>query len=214
MNDFPSLMQPEGSLYCGPYCVVACLQAFGLLPQVLPINMNKYNHADKEFNGELVEITSKLDLDALAKEIYTITGIVTKGENPSYIEHSGFNSLASMLYVIGKLGLNTEVVISDDSKYSYLNSIFPTEFELMGKLNVPITVLNQQSTRLSDSILISVIAYPDTLHYVANNDKGEWFDSGLEEHLFHWDAIENWDTSCNKREKASWLGISIRVSNK
>jgi hypothetical protein len=73
MNKFPNLMRPENSLYCGPYCVVACLHVFDLLPQVLPIKFNKYNHADKIFNGEFVDITSNLDLDALAFEIYTVT---------------------------------------------------------------------------------------------------------------------------------------------
>ncbi|GAB3527075.1 hypothetical protein GCM10027342_32020 [Photobacterium alginatilyticum] len=38
------------------------------------------------------------------------------------------------------------------------------------------------------------------------------FDSELDDHYLNWDVIEQWDTSLNKRDKATWLGISIRIS--
>ncbi|OLQ80546.1 hypothetical protein BIT28_15850 [Photobacterium proteolyticum] len=212
MNKFPNLRQPKGSAYCGPYCIVACLYALKLLPHVLLTEINKYNFKEKNFNGELVDLTSAYNLNELALKIYSVTGILSEGKDPAYIDGSGSNSLAAVLYVLNKLGLKTEVVIADSTHYTYLQTLFPFEFELLNQLKAPITVLNDQPAMLGGQLLISVIAFPDSLHFVANNDKGEWFDSELNDHQLNWDAIEQWDTSSNKREKATWLGISIRVS--
>lgn len=48
-------------------------------------------------------------------------------------------------------------------------------------------------------------------HYLINDAQGNWFDSGIIGTNDEWDFIENWHSTTNKREGASWLGVSIRV---
>ena len=50
-----------------------------------------------------------------------------------------------------------------------------------------------------------------SLHYILNNEQGEWFDPHLKERIQLWDPIETWYKSDNKRDGAMWLGVSIRV---
>ena len=212
MNSFPKMRQPEGSLVCGPYCLVACLQAFELLPLTSSIELNKYNNFDKTFNGGLVTLNLDHDFLELALELYKITGIITPGHNPDYIEHSGYNSLGAMLYVLGKFGLNCEVVINNNKTLMELNNVFPIEFELIESLKTPICILGEQESTPSGTVLISVLSANDSLHYVINNSIGEWLDTDIENGNTHWDFIERWRTSNNKRSDATWIGVSIRVS--
>lgn len=147
MNLFPNLRQPEGSLYCGPYCVVACLQALNRLPLASAVELRQYDVRDVAFTGPCVEVNGSLDLVELAMKLYKVTGIITPGEHPDYIDHSGYNSLGAMLYVLGQFGLKCRVIIRDDETDKYLRRVFPVEFELMSKLAVPITtLLTGQST--------------------------------------------------------------------
>ncbi|WP_246210372.1 hypothetical protein [Vibrio aquimaris] len=60
-------------------------------------------------------------------------------------------------------------------------------------------------------MLISVISVNDSLHYILNDAQGYWFDSHIAEGNAAWGFIENWHSTANKREGASWLGVSIRV---
>jgi hypothetical protein len=212
MNSFPKMRQPEGSLVCGPYCLVACLQALELLPLESPIELNKYSKQGKKFNGDVVTLSHKHNLLDLASELYKITGIITPGQNPDYIEHSGYNSLGAMLYVLGKLSLNSEVVIKNNKALKELNSAFPIEFELIKALNIPICILNEQESTPNGTLLMSVISANDSLHYVINNSLGEWLDTDIENGNTNWDFIEKWNSTNNKRDDATWVGVSIRVS--
>ena len=212
MISFPQLKQPEGSLYCGGYCVVACLQAFDLLPLTSPILLNRFDRSSKRFVGTEVAVTDKKDLDAMAIDIYAITGILSEDGAPPYVENSGSNSLAATIYVLNKFGLKTEVVISNELALSSLKAFVPAEFELFEQLGAPVVVLNGEPATFPNSALISVIALPKLLHYVVNNDRGEWFDPQIGVYCESWDPITEWDTDCRKRENANWLGISIRVS--
>ncbi|WP_245649878.1 hypothetical protein [Vibrio nereis] len=211
MNVFPEIKQPEGSLYCGPYCVVACLHALGKLPLNKPVEFRRYSPAEREFSGSLVCVDSKYDNIELALELYKITGIITPGENPEYIDDSGYNSLAAMLYVLGLFELKCEVVTRDHETYEYLTSVFPTEFKLFETLGIPVRVLGQNPSTPTGTLLISVISVNNSLHYVLNNDQREWFDSHHDASPEGWGFIENWHKSANKREGATWLGVSIRV---
>ncbi|WP_082856208.1 hypothetical protein [Vibrio sp. HI00D65] len=81
-------------------------------------------------------------------------------------------------------------------------------FQIAGSLfgKIKITELEPFNT-----MLISVIRVNGSLHYVLNDDQGNWFDSGITGTSAEWDSIENWHSTANKREGAAWLGISIRV---
>lgn len=213
MSIFPKLRQPEGSLYCGPYCVVACLAALGRLPFTSSIELRRYVPEEVAFTGSSIEINDSYDLTSLALELYKVTGIITPGENPDYIEHSGYNSLGAMLYVLGQFGLQCKVVIRDDETNRYLRKVFPVEFQLMEKLQVPVSILDMEESTPNKTMLISVISVDDSLHYILNSAQGEWFDSGVDDVTnSKWDFIENWHSSSDKREGASWLGISIQIS--
>lgn len=213
MSIFPKLRQPEGSLYCGPYCVVACLVALGRLPFTSSIELRRYVPEEVAFTGSSIEINDSYDLTSLALELYKVTGIITPGENPDYIEHSGYNSLGAMLYVLGQFGLQCEVVIRDDETNRYLRKVFPVEFQLMEKLQVPVSILDMEESTPNKTMLISVILVDDSLHYILNSAQGEWFDSGVDAVTnSKWDFIENWHSSSDKREGASWLGVSIQIS--
>ncbi|KJY73703.1 hypothetical protein [Vibrio nigripulchritudo] len=211
MNSLPSMQQPEGSLYCGAYCLVATLYAFNKLPFHSPLTLSRYNRVDKSFSNTSIKIEDSSNLTELAMDFYQVTGILEEGFNPEYIDEAGYNSLGAMLYILKECGLKTEVLFKDPDTHVQIQSAFPTEIELVNKLEVPISYLNSDSSTPDNGVLISVISYPN-LHYVVNNSSGEWFDSDLEEPLFHWDQIERWDSSDNKRENASWLGISVRVT--
>ncbi|GLQ74275.1 hypothetical protein [Vibrio penaeicida] len=210
MNSFPSMQQPDGSPFCGAYCVVATLYAFDKLPFTAPLSLNRYDAQQKSFTGPKLDIVDSSNLVELALEFYKVTGILTPGPNPSYVDGAGNNSLGAMLSILNQCDLKTEVVFKNEETLDQIRSVFPIEIELIEKLGVPISLLDNNDSTPSDSVLISVIAYPE-LHYVVNNHQGEWFDSDLEAHLFHWDKIESWDESNNKREGASWLGVSIQV---
>lgn len=211
MNLFPNLRQPEGSLYCGPYCVVACLQALNRLPLTSAVELRQYDVKDVAFTGTCVEVNGSLDLAELAMKLYKVTGIITPGEHPDYIDHSGYNSLGAMLYVLGQFGLKCRVIIRDEDTHEYLRRVFPVEFDLMAKLAVPITTLSTGQSTPANTMLMSVISVNDSLHYVLNNDHGEWFDSDIVGTHAAWDFIEHWDSTTNKREGASWLGVSIQI---
>ena len=211
MKAFPNMKQPEGSLYCGPYCTAACLHAFELLPLKHPKIINRYTHEEKAFNGEAIELSDKLSLEEMALEFYKVVGIVTKGENPTYIEHSGYSSLAAILYVLGEFDLNTELVISSSENLSYFKSVYPTEFELINKLNVPICILDDVVSSPNETILISLILDPVSPHYIINNSRGEWLDTNIEEVSPKWDFIEKWSDTDNKYKNSTWVGISIRI---
>lgn len=213
MSIFPKLRQPEGSLYCGPYCVVACLAALGRLPFTSSIELRRYVPEEVEFAGTSIEINDSYDLTSLALELYKVTGIITPGENPDYIEHSGYNSLGAMLYVLGQFGLQCKVVIRDDETNRYLRKVFPVEFQLIETLQVPVSILDMEESTPNKTMLISVISVDDSLHYILNSAQGEWFDSGVDDVTnSNWDFIENWHSSSDKREGASWLGVSIQIS--
>lgn len=213
MSIFPKLRQPEGSLYCGPYCVVACLATLGRLPFTSSIELRRYVPEEVAFTGSSIEINDSYDLTSLALELYKVTGIIKPGENPDYIEHSGYNSLGAMLYVLGQFGLQCKVVIRDDETNQYLRKVFPVEFQLMEKLQVPVSILDMEESTPNKTMLISVISVDDSLHYILNSAQGEWFDSGVDDVTnSNWDFIENWHSSSDKREGASWLGVSVQIS--
>ncbi|GAK82698.1 hypothetical protein JCM19238_241 [Vibrio ponticus] len=212
MLAFPNIKQPQGSLYCGPYCTVACLYAFEQLPLKQAKLLQRYNRTEKAFNGGVVTISENLDLEEAALEIYKIIGIVTKGENPSYIEHSGYNSLAAMLYVFGEFGLKRELVVRDSQTLSYLRRAYPTELELVDKLDVPICILDNQPSTPDGTILIPLIMDPDSPHYIINNSRREWLDTNIEEISPDWDFIEKWQESDKKYKNSTWVGVAIRVS--
>lgn len=213
MSIFPKLRQPEGSLYCGPYCVVACLAALGRLPFTSSIELRRYVPEEVAFTGSSIEINDSYDLTSLALELYKVTGIIKPGENPDYIEHLGYNSLGAMLYVLGQFGLQCKVVIRDDETNQYLRKVFPVEFQLMEKLQVPVSILDMEESTPNKTMLISVISVEDSLHYILNSAQGEWFDSGVDGVTnSKWAFIENWHSSNDKREGASWLGVSVQIS--
>ncbi|MEZ8009699.1 MULTISPECIES: hypothetical protein [Vibrio] len=197
---------------CGPYCLVACFHALELLPLESPIELHKFNKLGKKFNGDVVTLDHNHSLLDLASELYSITGIITTGKTPDYIEHSGYNSLGAMLYVIEKVGLNSEVIIENNQILIDLNEEFPIEFELIKDLKVPIRILDEQESTLNETILISVLSVNGSLHYVINNSSGEWLDTDIENGNTNWDFIEKWNSTSNKREGADWVGVSIRVS--
>ncbi|TMO65652.1 hypothetical protein [Pseudoalteromonas aurantia] len=70
---------------------------------------------------------------------------------------------------------------------------------------------NDENPNRAHSMLVSVISVNSSLHYILNNEQGEWFDSHLKERVQLWDPIETWYKSDNKRDGATWLGVSIRV---
>ena len=212
MNNFPKMKQPEGSLYCGPYCIVACLHALNRLPLTSPLTLRQYVPKEIAFSGPSIDISESTDLKGLALALYKITGIITPGENPDYIEHSGYNSLGAMLYILRQLGLICEVIIRDVQTHDYLHRVFPTEFKLIEKLGVPTIILNSNKSTPNNTMLISVISVNNSLHYILNDAFAHWFDSHLADAVAQWDFIENWNTTTNKRFGATWLGVSIRVS--
>lgn len=211
MNIFPKIRQPEGSLYCGPYCVVACLYALERLPLTSSLELQKFDSKTTAFTGNSIQVNGSQGLIDLALELYKITGIITPGENPDYIEHSGYNSLGAMLYVLRQFGLKCSVVIRDDGIYKYLRQVFPTEFELIDRLDVPVNTLSEGKSTPDGTMLISVISVNGSLHYILNNALGNWFDSDISDSSAAWDFIENWESTVNKRSGASWLGVSIRI---
>ncbi|KGY09863.1 hypothetical protein [Vibrio sinaloensis] len=211
MSLFPNMRQPEGSLYCGPYCVVACLKALNKLPLASPLELHMYDAKAVAFKGPSVEIRGSEGLKDLALDLYKVTGIITPGENPNYIEHSGYNSLGAMLYVLRQFGLECEVIIRDEQTNKYLRQVFPIEFELIEKLGVVTKTLSLDKSTPDHTMLISVISVNDSLHYILNDAQGCWFNSHLTGSSAMWDFIEKWDSTTNKREGASWLGVSIRV---
>lgn len=208
---FPEMRQPEGSLYCGPYCIVACLKGLNKLPLTSSFELRKYNAKEVAFTGASVEVSGSDELKDFALELYKVTGILTPGENPDYIEHSGYNSLGAMLYVLGQFGIECEVLIRDAQTNKYLHRVFPTEFELIEKLGVSTKTLSLDKSTPDNTLLISVISVNDSLHYILNDAQGNWFDSDIVGTSAKWDFIENWGSTANKREGASWLGVSIRV---
>ncbi|MEZ9232280.1 hypothetical protein AB4259_14480 [Vibrio amylolyticus] len=212
MSTFPNIRQEEGSLHCGPYCVVACLQALNKLPLRHSIELRKLKLSELGFKGPFISLNESYDFTRLALDLYKVTGIITPGEKPDYIEHSGYNSIAAMIYVLSQFGLKSEVVIRDEQTREYLEMVFPTEFKLIEKLAVPIEILGQNISTPSKTMLISVISINESLHYIANNALGEWFDSDIEEAEPKWECIEKWHLTRNKREGATWLGVSIRVA--
>ncbi|RZP53777.1 hypothetical protein D8T48_22270 [Vibrio vulnificus] len=211
MSVFPEMRQPEGSLYCGPYCIVACLKGLNKLPLALPFELRKYNAKEVAITGSSTDISDSDELKDLALELYKVTGIITPGENPDYIEHSGYNSLGAMLYVLRQFGLECEVLIRDTQTNEYLRRVFPIEFELIEKLGVSTKTLSLGESTPDKTMLISVISVNDSLHYILNDAQGNWFDSDIAGTSANWDFIENWHTTTNKREGADWLGVSIRV---
>ncbi len=211
MSLFPNMRQPEGSLFCGPYCIVACLKRLNKLPLLSPFELRKYDATEVAFTGASVEISGSEKLKDLALEIYKVTGIITPGENPDYIEHSGYNSLGAMLYVLSQFGIECEVLIRDAQTNEYLRRVFPIEFELIEKLGVSTKTLSLGKSTPDKTMLISVISVNDSLHYILNDAQGNWFDSDIEGTSAAWDFIENWHSTANKREGAFWLGVSIRI---
>ncbi|WP_182019297.1 hypothetical protein [Vibrio diabolicus] len=211
MSIFPKMRQPEGSLYCGPYCIVACLKSLNKLPLTSSFDLHKYDAKEVAFTGSVIEITDSKELKDFALELYKVTGIITPGENPDYIEHSGYNSLGAMLYVLRQFGLECEVIIRDEQTNEYLRRAFPIEFELIEKLGVSTKMLSLGKSTPDKTMLISVISVNDSLHYILNDAQGYWFDSDISGSSATWDFIEDWHSTTNKREGASWLGVSIRV---
>ena len=53
---FPKLRQPEGSLYCGPYCITAYLESMDKLPLSSPLKLHKFDAAQVSFTGAPVEV--------------------------------------------------------------------------------------------------------------------------------------------------------------
>lgn len=208
---FPNLRQPEGSLYCGPYCITAYLKSMDKLPLSSPLKLHKFDAAQVSFTGAPVEVNGLEELKDFAFELYKVTGIITPGEYPDYIEHSGYNSLGAMLYVLRQFGIECEVLIRDAQTDEYLRRVFPIEFELIEKLGVSTKILSLGKSTPNNTMLISVIRVNGSLHYVLNDAKGNWFDSGITGTRAEWDSIESWQIAANKREGAVWLGISIRV---
>ncbi|MCK6263954.1 hypothetical protein KP803_11800 [Vibrio sp. ZSDE26] len=211
MSIFPKMRQPEGSLYCGAYCIVACLKSLNKLPLTSSFELHKYDAKEVAFTGSAIEISDSKELKDFALELYKVTGIITPGENPDYIEHSGYNSLGAMLYVLRQFGLECEVIIRDEQTNEYLRRAFPIEFELIEKLGVSTKMLSLGKSTPDKTMLISVISVNDSLHYILNDAQGYWFDSDIAGTSAEWDFIENWHSTANKREGASWLGVSIRV---
>ncbi|MFW7525193.1 hypothetical protein ACODM8_13810 [Vibrio ostreicida] len=206
---FPNMRQPEGSLYCGPYCIVACLKGLNKLPFASPFELRKYNAKEVAFTGSSVEVSVSDELKDLALELYKVTGIITPGENPDYIEHSGYNSLGAMLYVLRQFDIECEVLIRDPQTNEYLRRVFPIEFELIKKLGISTKTLSLSKSTPDKTMLISVISVNDSLHYILNDAKGNWFDSDIAGTSAEWDFIESWHSTANKREGASWLGRGI-----
>ncbi|MFH4735403.1 hypothetical protein [Vibrio diabolicus] len=197
--------------YCAPYCIVACLKSLNKLPLTSSLDLHKYDAKEVAFTGSAIEITDSKELKDFALELYKVTGIITPGENPDYIEHSGYNSLGAMLYVLRQFGLECEVIIRDEQTNEYLRRDFPIEFELIEKLGVSTKMLSLGKSTPDKTMLISVISVNDSLHYILNDAQGYWFDSDISGSSATWDFIEDWHSTANKREGASWLGVSIRV---
>ncbi|KXF81939.1 hypothetical protein [Enterovibrio coralii] len=212
MRVFPDLKQPDGSLYCGPFCLAAMLTVLNRLPIESAVTVKRYNGDHKEFCGEDVPLFyASGDLSGFGKQIYKLTGIITPGEYPDYIEHSGYNSLAAMVHVMTQFGLQAEVIIRDEQTKGYLETVFPVEFELLNDISVPVSLLNGERSTPEGCYLISVIAVNGSLHYILNTANAEWFDSHLAVDDTSWDFIEKWDGSGTGRDGASWVGISLRV---
>ncbi len=212
MNDFPKMKQAKDSLECGAFNIVACLYALELIPIKTQLKLNKYNNTENNFSGNEVIINIGDDLEILKNKIYSITGILSEENPQQYINSSGLNSIAAMAYVIIIFGLKVEVLVKDQSTIEELKIEYPSEFLIIDKLEVPVTILPNSQIELHKCLLISAIVYPDDIrHYVSCNDKGRWFDPGVGENNLKWDPITEWSSSLNKSNNADWLGISLRV---
>ncbi|CAH0533831.1 hypothetical protein VST7929_01706 [Vibrio stylophorae] len=210
MHPFPNIHLPNQAILCGPSCIVACLDSFNLRQHSQPRLLRRFSMQSMTFTGELIRLDTSQTLTSLLAQLYQVTGILSEGDYVEFVPEHGFNSLAAMHHVLSQFGFETEMVFRDPSTRAYMTEAFRSEATLMKDLGVPAVYYSPQ-WRQKESILIAVIAYERTIHLVACNHRGEWFDSDLPEHIYYWDDIEHWQQSQNKRGKAQWMGIAMRV---
>lgn len=212
MGVLPNLKQPEGSYLCGAYSVVACIRLFEVDDRV--VTLNKFDPSVCDFSGEVVNIDTSADDDVLAKQIYKVTGIYSPFDMDNFVEKDGFNPLFCVAYILQKLELDVRLLIKAPLDLEQLINQYPVEGEVLRKLNCPISNFDE-THHAADSVLIPVVVYPlgeiMTSHYLVSHEQ-QWLDTELDQHPLHWDKIQDWETSQNKRSGAVWTGFALRVS--
>lgn len=205
IKPFPKLAQLPGSNVCGAYCVAATLDAFGLFPMVLPFQINS-------FFGKQLSIPRNISLKTFADHIYLITGILDPVKSSKYIESNGLNSLAAMAYVLKKCNLNVKVFFKDKSAFESLKEVYPNEIELLrSKITVSSFLNERVSTALNNIVIYAIQHDSGGTHYVANNERGEWFDPAAinDDILFKsFVTIEEF----TEQNGWKWLGVCLNIS--
>ena len=205
IKPFPKLAQLPGSNVCGAYCVAATLDAFDLFPSVLPLQINS-------FFGKQLSIPRNISLKAFADHIYLITGILNTDEPSKYVENNGLNSLAAMVYVLEKCNLNVRLFFKDKSAFESLEEIYPAEIGLLKQKITVSSFLNERvSTALNNIVIYAIQHDSGGTHYVANNERGEWFDPAAinDDILFKsFVTIEEF----TEQNGWKWLGVCLNIS--
>ncbi|WP_084659662.1 hypothetical protein [Vibrio sonorensis] len=182
------------------------------------IRLQGLNLDSMTFAGETLALDSLTPTLDNAYKLHDLTGILTPGAKPIYKKGGNYNSLAVMVYLLRQIGLNCRVVAQSQDTLQFLHDTFPVECQLLEELNAYPELLSSQELNdgnitPDNGLLITLIGYDNTTHYVVNNKQGLWFESLLPEDYYPWDSIEKWHESSNKREGAYWTGVSIQVTD-
>ncbi|MFH6926937.1 hypothetical protein ACHQEN_21380 [Vibrio vulnificus] len=210
----PNLRQKDGSYLCGAYSVVACIRYFGLEDRKVDVPLFDVN--TRCFSDKTREINTSLEANELAASIYKITGIGLPMTDGQFVKSDGFSPIFMVAHVLKNFGFDV-VVVCEPGTEAVLGGQYPDEYHRLKSLNIRFELDNAEQFTNQGSLKISIILYelPNgtlTGHYVINDEKGLWLDTELDEHPLHWDKVNDWRISDNKRQGGHWTGVSLVVS--
>lgn len=214
MNKFPKLKQPEGSILCGAYCVVASLSAFGSIPLTECKKLRKFDISSMSFSGEAVLLKPNDSLSDLVNKVYQVTGIVSENSPGQFTSESGLNSVVAMAYVLEEFGLKTDLIVRDKWVSDALSHQNSQELLLLESLNIPVVILAESPLVDKNSVLISSVIADFGSHYVATNSDGMWFDSAKGLNTAPWGCITEWNMTHKAKFGYEWFGVALRIRDK
>ncbi|MCG7499759.1 hypothetical protein MHO82_23105 [Vibrio sp. Of7-15] len=214
MNKFPKLQQPEGSILCGAYCVVASLSALGIIPFSETKRLKKFDIASMSFCGETVQFNPHDSLYDLVNKVYQVTGIINEDNPSQFISESGLNSVVAMAYVLEEFGLKTDLIVRDEWTYGSLSHQNSHELALLESLSIPVVISDEPSLVESNHVLIVSVVADFGSHYVATSSNKVWFDSAKGVNTAFWGCITEWTATQKSRVGYDWFGVALRVWDK
>ncbi|MGR5130601.1 hypothetical protein [Photobacterium swingsii] len=214
LNKFPKLKQPEGSILCGAYCVVASLSALGIIPFAEPKILRKFDISSMSFCGEAVQFDPDDSLYDLVNKVYQVTGIIDEDNPGQFISELGLNSVVAMAYVLEEFGLKTDLIVRDEWTYGALSHQNSHELLLLESLNIPVVISGEPPLVAHNSVLIPSVIAEFGSHYVATSSNKAWFDSAKGVNTSSWGCITEWNDTHKARFGYEWFGVALRVQDK